>query len=335
MSFYSRSAIAFGQLVNRLTACLANGSPFASALSIVRDHFEADRVELVVTHRGRDPIVYADDGPRQDPALAGERTIEVSDMGAAAATDYVLRILRNGTAPTFDAEDTALAGVVLSQIARTLDLTARIDTGAVERALYCDALDKLNVGVIVVDASGKVISSSAVAERFLRDRSGLQVQAGKLRATNTTEDRDLQAAIRSASQRRADGGTGPSKGLALTKASGTRTLGVMIRPAAAGAPAANSTVAIYLRDCDAVPEVEGEFVRQIFDLTPAEAAVTRRLTAGLSLEDAAHSLDISRNTARAHLRSIFSKSGITRQTELVRLVLSSAVVLGESPVRAA
>jgi DNA-binding CsgD family transcriptional regulator len=81
--------------------------------------------------------------------------------------------------------------------------------------------------------------------------------------------------------------------------------------------------------------VESEFVRQIFDLTPAEAAVTRRLTAGLSLEDAASSLDISRNTARAHLRSIFSKSGITRQTELVRLVLSSAALLGEKPQQAA
>ena len=56
-----------------------------------------------------------------------------------------------------------------------------------------------------------------------------------------------------------------------------------------------------------------------------------RLAAGLSLEDAASSLDISRNTARAHLRSIFSKSGITRQTELVRLMLNSAVVLGERP----
>ena len=108
----------------------------------------------------------------------------------------------------------------------------------------------------------------------------------------------------------------------------------MIRPVPTSTGSSNA-VAIYLRDCDSVPEVESEFVRQIFDLTPAEAAVTRRLTAGLSLEDAAHSLEISRNTARAHLRSIFSKSGITRQTELVRLVLSSAVVLGERPAQVA
>jgi DNA-binding CsgD family transcriptional regulator len=87
-------------------------------------------------------------------------------------------------------------------------------------------------------------------------------------------------------------------------------------------------IAVYTRDPDTTAEIEGELVRQLFDLTPAEAAVARRLASGLSLEDAATSLSISRNTARAHLRSIFSKSGITRQTELVRLMLSSAAVLG-------
>jgi DNA-binding CsgD family transcriptional regulator len=31
---------------------------------------------------------------------------------------------------------------------------------------------------------------------------------------------------------------------------------------------------------------------------------------------------------RAHLRAIFSKMGVTRQTELVRMVLNSVVQLG-------
>jgi DNA-directed RNA polymerase subunit F len=38
-------------------------------------------------------------------------------------------------------------------------------------------------------------------------------------------------------------------------------------------------------------------------------------------------LNIKRNTARAHLRSIFSKTGVRRQTELVRIFLNSVAWL--------
>jgi hypothetical protein len=47
-----------------------------------------------------------------------------------------------------------------------------------------------------------------------------------------------------------------------------------------------------------------------------------------AIYDAAEALNIRRNTARAHLRSIFSKTGVRRQTELVRIFLNSVVMLG-------
>ncbi|MFK0573079.1 helix-turn-helix transcriptional regulator [Endozoicomonas sp.] len=51
-------------------------------------------------------------------------------------------------------------------------------------------------------------------------------------------------------------------------------------------------------------------------------------TNGLTLDEASETLFISRNTARVHLRSIFSKTGVTRQTMLVRLILKSVAPLG-------
>ena len=53
-----------------------------------------------------------------------------------------------------------------------------------------------------------------------------------------------------------------------------------------------------------------------------------QLTHGLTLEEAAKALGIRLNTARAHLRSIFSKTGVRRQTELVRIFLNSVAWLG-------
>jgi DNA-binding CsgD family transcriptional regulator len=47
------------------------------------------------------------------------------------------------------------------------------------------------------------------------------------------------------------------------------------------------------------------------------------LTNGLTLDEAAAELSVSRNTARAHLRAVFAKTGVTRQSGLVRLILNS------------
>jgi DNA-binding CsgD family transcriptional regulator len=68
-------------------------------------------------------------------------------------------------------------------------------------------------------------------------------------------------------------------------------------------------------------------LRRLYDLTRAEARLALLMANGLTLEDAGDQLGIRRNTVRAHLRSIFSKMGVTRQTELIRLVSNSVVEL--------
>jgi DNA-binding CsgD family transcriptional regulator len=47
----------------------------------------------------------------------------------------------------------------------------------------------------------------------------------------------------------------------------------------------------------------------------------------LNLDEVAAALGMSRNTARAHLRSVFTKTGISRQSALVRLILKSVASL--------
>jgi DNA-binding CsgD family transcriptional regulator len=51
------------------------------------------------------------------------------------------------------------------------------------------------------------------------------------------------------------------------------------------------------------------------------------LANGLTLDQASAELGVSRNTARTHLRSLFSKTGVSRQTMLVRLILKSVANL--------
>lgn len=57
-----------------------------------------------------------------------------------------------------------------------------------------------------------------------------------------------------------------------------------------------------------------------FSLTLIESRLCRALADGLTLQEYAEKWDVSINTARSQLNSVFSKTGMTKQTNLLRLI---------------
>ena len=97
--------------------------------------------------------------------------------------------------------------------------------------------------------------------------------------------------------------------------------------------AGSAEVALFIAQDDAGQRLESA-VQASFGLTAAEVDVTMKLASGLTLKEAAQDLDISVNTARNHLQSVFDKSGINRQSDLVLVVTQLSVILAgteESP----
>jgi len=72
---------------------------------------------------------------------------------------------------------------------------------------------------------------------------------------------------------------------------------------------------------------DNSLLKGLFDLTPTESKVAEALTHGLSVKQVSEKYRISNETVRTHLKSIFSKTGVNRQSQLV------AVLSGVSNVR--
>jgi DNA-binding CsgD family transcriptional regulator len=68
-------------------------------------------------------------------------------------------------------------------------------------------------------------------------------------------------------------------------------------------------------------------LKQLFDLTTAEARLAQRLARGDSVEEVAQSLSIKMTTARTQLAAIFVKTATRRQAKLVA-ILSRVAHLG-------
>ena len=69
-------------------------------------------------------------------------------------------------------------------------------------------------------------------------------------------------------------------------------------------------------------------LQQLFTFTYTEAQLAVGLAKGMCLKDIESELKILHNTARAHLRSMFLKADVSRQSQLVSLITSSLVPLG-------
>jgi DNA-binding CsgD family transcriptional regulator len=63
------------------------------------------------------------------------------------------------------------------------------------------------------------------------------------------------------------------------------------------------------------------FLRNRFDLTPAEARLVVQVVTGISLKSSAKALGVSYETVRRQVKSVFHKTGTHRQSELVLTVL--------------
>lgn len=218
---------------------------------------------------------------------------------------------------------------LLLHLNRAIALSSRLETADVERTLGSELLGRLSIGTVFLDAERRVVAMTGAADDLVGRGDGLQLRAGMLTATCGNEDRVLQNAIRQAID--ACGGDETTV-LQIQRRGDDRTLGVVVQPVARGDRTGGIVCSVLIRDGEAANEPQVDILRRLFELTPAEAVLTSILSMGHTLDEASEELAISRNTARAHLRSIFSKCGINRQTELVRLVLGSVAMLGCNPL---
>jgi DNA-binding CsgD family transcriptional regulator len=254
-----------------------------------------------------------------------------ADIRTEDGLECRLRVARPHREPQFSAHDKALCTAVLPHLKRAVRLHSQLELMDSERRLYAGTVDRMLVGTVTLDETGAVLKSNPVADEMLREGDGLRLVNGAIRADAPAENRELQRLVKQALSGETAGRPAVVDAISITRKSSRGKLGVLVRslPRTGWSKGKRRpSVAIFIRDAERKSEASREMVRQLFDLTPAEASLALALANGLTLDEAADGLHIRKNTARAHLRAIFSKIGVTRQTTLVRVLLSSVIWLG-------
>ena len=244
------------------------------------------------------------------------------DLYTKDGSECRFRVCRSHASQPFSDRDRAVCEALLPHLKRSIELHSRLDHIESERRLYAGAVDRMMLGTVVFDETGTIMKTNKVADEILRAHDGIQMSNGTLEAKYSTENRALQQFIRQA----LENATHLPQAMSITRPSGLAKYGVAIRsvPLSEWSEGRHRpAVMVFLRDPEHKSQASPDVIQSLFELTPAEAALALLLADGMTLEEAADDLNIRKNTARAHLRSIFSKTGVTRQTALVRLLLGS------------
>mgnify|MGYP001321728949 CR=1 FL=1 len=185
------------------------------------------------------------------------------------------------------------------------------------------ALDRLPVGVLVVDGANHVLFMNRRGAALCAEEDGLLLGSGRqCRAATTAETAALHAAV---AETLANGAT---TALSVARPSMKRPYSVLISPLTEAGAQDTPSAALYVSDPDDLPLVPADQLGRLLDLTPAEARIAHSLALGHSLDEAATASGVTVSTARTYLKQVFVKTGTTRQAELVKLVLGLPSVEG-------
>ena len=160
---------------------------------------------------------------------------------------------------------------------------------------------------------------------ILRSGDGLTDRDGTLRATLPEEDAALQGLLARALPYL--GGPGAGGSMMVKRENSVSRLVVHVSPVNERGPELwQGRVGALVLAVDPTDRlgIDPERVGDILGLTPAQTYLAVSLAEGRTIREIAAEMGRSVNTVRWHIRHIYTRHGLSRQVELIRLVMSLA-----------
>lgn len=223
------------------------------------------------------------------------------------------------------------ADLFIPHFRRAVQVNTTLNSEQQARAALAEVMDRLPTGMLLLDRYRHVVLQNRAAEAITAFNDGFYVDQGGPSVENARENASLQTLIADAMDAGERGSFAVRGFLSITRASGKRPLSVMVTPLHGTphrAPPGVAVLALFVSDPEMARISGPKALEALYSLTHSEVEIVRLLSMGMSLEEAAAERGVSMNTARSHVKHMFAKVGVSRQGELVRMILS-----GLGPIR--
>jgi DNA-binding CsgD family transcriptional regulator/PAS domain-containing protein len=213
-----------------------------------------------------------------------------------------------------------LGKLLLPHVRRAVTISNVLDIRTIEGTRIAEALDALRCAVVLTNEHGTILHANHGAEHMLDKGGPIQSAQGVLQAIVPSAASELRAALALAAGNECGiGKTGLA--IRLTEPDVPPVFAHVLPLTGSDFRTRLQPAAVAAVFIGTPPDAQGgaDAIASAFGLTPAETKVLTSLFAGRSPAETAATLGITRPTAKTHLEHIFLKTGVTRQTELMRL----------------
>ncbi len=220
--------------------------------------------------------------------------------------------------------------LLVPHLQRSLEIRDRLEQHKLRADTILRSMPSLGTGLALLDAAGRIIQMNAVFERLLSADRGLYCRADGVlgvRGVNGKEETrwtETEAGDIRRVQRQLKVTNG--RGLPLT------VVTVPVRTSETSWMGLEPRWVVVVFDAHAPVEASVAAIQADLGISEAEAKLVALLVAGLSLNQAARSRRLSLHTVRNQLKSVFRKTGLSSQSDLVRRALLGPAVCIPRPL---
>ena len=239
----------------------------------------------------------------------------------------VLGVHRARDAGEFGAADSRQLYELLPHVRRALLLREKLHSATRTQYTVLDAIERLNLGVLVVDATRHILHANACATRLIGTCPQIRIKGNILSLAESSLNQTLSRLVSDATSLAAGVLRRPD---AVIEVQRPNRLPITLlvapwRPTWGGTEIKAPASIVFLRDPEAIETTGPQCLRQMFGLTPTESVVATAIGRGHSPEQIALDSGVSIGTVRTHLKSILAKTGTRRLAALAALVAGGII----------
>lgn len=182
---------------------------------------------------------------------------------------------------------------------------------------------RLPIGVLILDATGKLVTQNTIARHLLDDGDGLSVKQSRVVAARPAESARLQRLVQQVCRRAERAADVTGRALRISRPSGRPALHLFVAPLRPwDVGTSEAATAVVLVTDFGQPMLTWREVVRAYGLTEAETHVALLSLKGARIDEIARRRGTSRHTARAHMKRVLAKIGAECQADLVRILLT-------------
>ncbi len=236
-------------------------------------------------------------------------------------------ILRDKKSGAWSEGEIRVVDEILPHLNRALKIHSEFTHLRLKQDALLKGLDRLVIGLILYDRNSHPVYINPTAMAIINSHPALQLQEGDLLLSNPEDEKNLRQTIIDTAEIDPDDSWKQSVAIGITHPDIDAPLPLLITPMHAHLITSDldyegARVAVFISDPNLQQPISVDSLVSVYNLTPSEAQVAISLANGHSIDQIANNSHHSAHTIRCQLKSVFRKTGVSRQSELIKLLLT-------------